>query len=78
MMVETGVLTGESGAYRLGAAPPSVEVPATVRAVLGARLDRLAPQEKRVLQHARLALEVTRKLRERGTRPTPSGPAPTA
>jgi transcriptional regulator with AAA-type ATPase domain/tetratricopeptide (TPR) repeat protein len=52
MMVETGVLTGEPGAYRLGAAPPSVEVPATVRAVLGARIDRLAPQEKRVLQAA--------------------------
>jgi DNA-binding NtrC family response regulator/tetratricopeptide (TPR) repeat protein len=52
MMVETGVLAGERGAYRLGVAPPSMQVPATVRAVLGARVDRLAPPEKRLLQAA--------------------------
>jgi DNA-binding NtrC family response regulator/tetratricopeptide (TPR) repeat protein len=52
MIVETGVLAGERGAYRLGVALPSVQVPATVRAVLGARVDRLAPHEKRLLQAA--------------------------
>jgi class 3 adenylate cyclase/tetratricopeptide (TPR) repeat protein len=51
-LVETGVLVGEPGAYRLGQALPAIQVPATVQAVLAARLDRLPPEEKRLLQTA--------------------------
>jgi class 3 adenylate cyclase/tetratricopeptide (TPR) repeat protein len=51
-LVETGVLLGEPGAYRLGQAPPTIQVPATVQAVLAARIDRLPPEEKRLLQTA--------------------------
>jgi tetratricopeptide (TPR) repeat protein len=51
-LVETGVLVGEPGAYRLGQALPTIQVPATVQAVLAARIDRLPPDEKRLLQTA--------------------------
>jgi tetratricopeptide (TPR) repeat protein len=51
-LVETGVLVGEPGAYRLGQALPMIQVPATVQAVLAARIDRLPPEEKRLLQTA--------------------------
>jgi class 3 adenylate cyclase/tetratricopeptide (TPR) repeat protein len=51
-LVETGVLIGEPGSYRLGQALPTVQVPATVQAVLAARIDRLPPEEKRLLQTA--------------------------
>jgi tetratricopeptide (TPR) repeat protein len=51
-LIETGVLVGERGAYRLGQALPTVQVPATVQAVLAARLDRLPPAEKGLLQTA--------------------------
>ena len=51
-LVETGGLVGERGAYRLGQALPSIQVPATVQAVLAARIDRLPPEEKRLLQTA--------------------------
>jgi class 3 adenylate cyclase/tetratricopeptide (TPR) repeat protein len=51
-LVETQVLVGERGAYRLAQAPPSIQVPATVQAVLTARIDRLSPEEKRLLQAA--------------------------
>jgi tetratricopeptide (TPR) repeat protein len=50
--VETGVLVGEPGAYRLAQALPTIQVPATVQAVLAARIDRLPPEEKRLLQTA--------------------------
>jgi predicted ATPase len=40
-LVETQVLVGEWGAYGLAAAPHSLQVPATVQAVLAARIDRL-------------------------------------
>jgi class 3 adenylate cyclase/tetratricopeptide (TPR) repeat protein len=49
---ETGVLVGERGAYRLGQALPTIQVPATVQAVLAARIDRLPSEEKRLLQTA--------------------------
>ena len=49
---ETGVLVGEPGAYRLAQALPTIQVPATVQAVLAARIDRLPPEEKRLLQTA--------------------------
>src|SRR5262245_26352754 len=51
-LVETGVLVGELGAYRLAHAIPTVQMPATVQAVLAARIDRLPPEEKRLLQTA--------------------------
>jgi tetratricopeptide (TPR) repeat protein len=51
-LVETGVLIGERGAYRLAQTLPTTQVPATVQAVLAARIDRLPPEEKRLLQTA--------------------------
>jgi predicted ATPase len=51
-LVETRVLVGEPGAYCLAQALPTIQVPATVQAVLAARIDRLPPDEKRLLQSA--------------------------
>ena len=51
-LVETGVLVGERGAYRLGKPLDGLQVPATVHAVLAARIDRLPPEEKHFLQTA--------------------------
>jgi class 3 adenylate cyclase/tetratricopeptide (TPR) repeat protein len=51
-LVETGVLIGAPGAHRLARALPTIQVPATVQAVLTARIDRLPPEEKRLLQTA--------------------------
>ncbi len=51
-LVETQALTGGRGAYRLAHALPDVQVPATVQAVLAARIDRLPPEEKNLLQSA--------------------------
>ena len=51
-LVETGVLVGEPGAYRLDRPIESLQVPATVQAVLAARIDRLPPEAKRFLQTA--------------------------
>jgi predicted ATPase len=51
-LIETGVLTGERGAYRLAQALEAIGVPATVQAVLAARIDRLPPEDKTLLQTA--------------------------
>jgi len=51
-LVETGVLVGERGAYRLGKDPLAIQVPATVQAILAARIDRLPPDDKQLLQTA--------------------------
>jgi len=51
-LVETQVLGGERGAYRLAQLLASLQMPATVQAVLAARIDRLPPEEKRLLQTA--------------------------
>src|SRR5262245_11779180 len=51
-LVETGVLVGERGAYRAAQTLVSIQVPATVQAVLAARIDRLPPEEKHLLQTA--------------------------
>src|SRR5207247_1502839 len=51
-LVETGVLVGEPGAYRLAQRLPTIQVPATVQAVLAARIDRLPTDTKRLLQTA--------------------------
>jgi class 3 adenylate cyclase/tetratricopeptide (TPR) repeat protein len=51
-LLESGVLVGEPGAARLAQALPTVQVPATVQAVLAARIDRLSAEEKHLLQTA--------------------------
>jgi tetratricopeptide (TPR) repeat protein len=51
-LVEAGVLAGERGAYRVAKPFDSAHVPATVQAVLGARIDCLGPGDKRLLQAA--------------------------
>jgi class 3 adenylate cyclase len=51
-LVETGALVGVPGAYRLAQSLPTIQVPATVQAVLAARIDRLSPEDKRLLQTA--------------------------
>jgi len=51
-LAESHVLEGKPGAYRLTRALPAIRVPSTVQAVLGARIDRLPPDEKRLLQCA--------------------------
>jgi class 3 adenylate cyclase/tetratricopeptide (TPR) repeat protein len=51
-LVETGLLAGAAGAYRLAGALGSIQVPPTVRAVLAARIDRLSPEDKSLLQEA--------------------------
>src|SRR5262249_30875901 len=50
--VEPGVLVGEWSAYGVAQPPQGIQVPATVQAVLAARIDRLPPEEKRLLQTA--------------------------
>jgi tetratricopeptide (TPR) repeat protein len=51
-LVETQVLAGERGRYRLMQPLQTIQVPATVQAMLAARIDRLAPEDKRLLQTA--------------------------
>ncbi len=51
-LVETGALAGERGAYRLTRPVEALQVPATVQAILAARIDRLPPEEKQLLQAA--------------------------
>jgi class 3 adenylate cyclase/tetratricopeptide (TPR) repeat protein len=51
-LVEIGVLVGAPGAYRLVQPVERLQVPATVQAILAARIDRLPPEEKRLLQTA--------------------------
>jgi class 3 adenylate cyclase/tetratricopeptide (TPR) repeat protein len=49
-MVEAGELSGQPGRYRLAAPPHLGTIPPTVRGVLAARIDRLARDDKHVLQ----------------------------
>jgi class 3 adenylate cyclase/tetratricopeptide (TPR) repeat protein len=51
-LAETGILAGEPGAYRLTRPVAQLQMPATVQAILAARIDRLAPEAKRLLQAA--------------------------
>jgi class 3 adenylate cyclase/tetratricopeptide (TPR) repeat protein len=51
-LVETEALAGEPGGYRLVKATPISQVPATVLAILAARIDRLPPEDKGLLQTA--------------------------
>ncbi|MEO6024549.1 MAG: AAA family ATPase [Burkholderiales bacterium] len=49
-LVETAALQGGRGAYRLTAPLTSIQVPATVQAILAARIDRLTADDKHLLQ----------------------------
>jgi class 3 adenylate cyclase/tetratricopeptide (TPR) repeat protein len=51
-LADDGVLAGERGAYLLVRTPETVHVPATVQAILAARIDRLPPGDKALLQTA--------------------------
>jgi class 3 adenylate cyclase/tetratricopeptide (TPR) repeat protein len=51
-LLEDGSLAGERGAHRLVRSVESLEIPATVQAVLAARIDRLDETEKATLQAA--------------------------
>jgi len=51
-LLETGVLLGSRGATRLARPVHAIQVPATVRSLLAARIDRLAPDDKALLQTA--------------------------
>ena len=51
-LVETKVLMGGRGAYRVGQTARAPRVPPTVQAVLAARIDRLPPDEKGLVQMA--------------------------
>jgi predicted ATPase len=51
-LVETRVLVGDRGAYRMTRVPEEWPIPATAQAILAARIDRLPPDDKRLLQAA--------------------------
>ena len=78
-LVETQVLSGERGAYRLAKPLASMQVPATVQAILAARIDRLPPEEKQLLQSAavigrEMAFPLLQAIAELPEDDTPSGP----
>jgi class 3 adenylate cyclase len=52
MLVEDGVFVGTRGRHRLAKPVETIRVPPTVQAVLAARIDRLRPEDKRLLQCA--------------------------
>ena len=52
MLAETGVIAGEPGARGLAGPVHAIKVPETVQALLAARMDRLSPEDKQVLQAA--------------------------
>jgi tetratricopeptide (TPR) repeat protein len=51
-LAETKVLVGERGAYHPAGASHTLQIPATAQAILAARIDRLLPEHKRLLQAA--------------------------
>src|SRR6516164_8288231 len=51
-LVETKVLAGQPGAYTLATPLQTLHIPATVQAILAARIDRLQAEEKSLLQSA--------------------------
>ena len=52
VLVDTGALAGNRGAYRLARPIDAIQVPPTVQSILAARIDRLASEEKNLLQAA--------------------------
>lgn len=51
-LADDGTLSGARGAYGLAVPVTSISVPASVQTVLAARIDRLVPEEKQLLQTA--------------------------
>ena len=51
-LVETKALVGKPGAYRLTRQVDTIQISATEQAMLAARIDRLPPEDKRLLQLA--------------------------
>jgi DNA-binding SARP family transcriptional activator/predicted ATPase len=51
-LVDAGTLTGNAGAYRAAGPIATLQIPATVQAVLAARIDRLSAEQKNLLQTA--------------------------
>jgi class 3 adenylate cyclase/tetratricopeptide (TPR) repeat protein len=51
-LIETKVVVGERGAYHLVHPLSSIRVPASVQTVIAARIDRLSPADKALLQSA--------------------------
>jgi class 3 adenylate cyclase/tetratricopeptide (TPR) repeat protein len=51
-LLETGVLVAEGGGHRMTRPVDAIRVPSTVQAVLAARIDRLAPEDKAIVQSA--------------------------
>ena len=51
-LVETGALEGARGAYRVNRFEPSGDVPATIQDILATRIERLAVEDRAVLQSA--------------------------
>ena len=66
-LVDAGALVGEPGAYRQARPIDTLRVPDTVQAVLSARIDRLEPEAKRLLQ---LAAVIGKDVRSRSCRPS--------
>jgi class 3 adenylate cyclase/tetratricopeptide (TPR) repeat protein len=52
MLIDRGILVRDNGAYRLEGSADTLEVPETLQALIAARLDGLAPEERRLLQDA--------------------------
>src|SRR5262249_43649303 len=83
-LVETQVLIGERGAYRLGRQLLTIRVPDTVQAALAARMDRLPAEDKTLLQTAAVIgkdvpfplLQAIAELPEEALRGVPSTPEP--
>ena len=51
-LIDSGALVGERAPYRPTVIPSQISIPPSVHAVLAARIDRLIPTDKRVLQTA--------------------------
>ena len=63
-LAESESLSGARGAYRLLTPIEELAIPATVQAVLAARIDRLPEREKQVLQTAAVATAVDKRFSE--------------
>ena len=51
-LASAGTLAGEAGRYRLAAPAESIEIPASVQALIAGRVDRLEPEDKALIQIA--------------------------
>jgi predicted ATPase/class 3 adenylate cyclase len=55
MLIDEGVLQAEAGGWRASRKVTHLDIPVTINALLEARLDQLAPEERDVLQRASIA-----------------------